>query len=96
MYEGTKGGIEMKCPGQDLRNLRISVVKCPNCSSDVEIFSDEIRVKCQKCGTKVYRDQVPSCIDWCSHARECIGEDRWRELRGDLQAKQETDQKVGG
>jgi len=54
-----------KCPGQDLRTLRVSVVKCP------------------KCGTKVYRAQVPSCVDWCAHARECIGEERWRELRGE-------------
>ena len=74
----------MKCPGQDMRNLRISVHKCPDCGAEVEIFSDEIRAKCQKCGTKVYREQVPSCIDWCSHAKECIGEERWKELRGSV------------
>jgi ribosomal protein S27AE len=60
----------MKCPGQDLRNLRVSVHRCPNCGADVEMFSDELRVKCQKCGVKVYREQAPSCIDWCSHARD--------------------------
>jgi len=72
-----------KCPGQDMRNLRVSVHRCPNCGAEVEIFSDELKVKCQKCGEKVYREQVPSCIDWCAMARQCLGEERWRELRSD-------------
>ena len=72
-----------KCPGQDMRNLRVSVHKCPNCGAEVEIFSDELKVKCQKCGEKVYREQVPSCIDWCAKARQCLGEERWKELRSD-------------
>jgi DNA-directed RNA polymerase subunit RPC12/RpoP len=71
-----------KCPGQDMRNLRVSVYKCQNCGHEVEIFSDEMRVKCPKCGEKVYRDKVPSCIDWCAKAKECLGEERWQELRG--------------
>ena len=71
-----------RCPGQDTRNLRVSVHKCPNCGAEVEIFSDEIKVKCQKCGTKVYRERLPSCIEWCASARQCLGEERWRELKG--------------
>ena len=38
-------GMTSKCPGQDLRNLRVSLHKCPNCGAEVEIFSDEIKVK---------------------------------------------------
>ena len=72
----------MKCPGQDMRNLRVPVHKCPGCGAEVEIFSDEIRVKCQKCGTRVYRDQTPSCIDWCSHAWECLGEEEVERFTG--------------
>jgi DNA-directed RNA polymerase subunit RPC12/RpoP len=81
----TKEVVDMttKCPGQDMRKLRVSLYKCPNCSADVEIFSDEIKVKCQKCGEKVYRDKIPSCIDWCASARQCLGEERWGELRGE-------------
>ena len=75
-------GIYSKCPGQDMRNLRVSLHKCPKCGAEVEIFSDEIKVKCQKCGEKVYKEKVPSCIDWCAKARECLGEERWLELRG--------------
>ncbi|MDD4874573.1 MAG: hypothetical protein PHE15_06350 [Dehalococcoidales bacterium] len=71
-----------KCPGQDFRNLRISLHKCPSCGTEVEIFSDEIKGKCQKCGEMVYREKIPSCIDWCASARQCLGEERWKELRG--------------
>ncbi|MFC2051330.1 phosphohydrolase [Chloroflexota bacterium] len=72
-----------KCPGQDFRKLRVSIYKCPSCGAEVEIFSDEIKVKCPKCGEKVYRDKIPSCIDWCASAHQCLGEERWKELRGE-------------
>ena len=54
--------------------------KCPKCGYDVEIFSDEISRKCYKCGERVYREKVPSCLDWCASARDCVGEERWKEL----------------
>ena len=69
-----------KCPGQDFRKLRVSLHKCPSCGNEVEIFSDELRVKCRKCGEMVYRDKIPSCIDWCASARQCLGEERWKQL----------------
>ena len=72
----------MKCPGQDMRNLRVSLHKCPACGAEVEMFSDELKVKCPKCGEKVYKEKVPSCIEWCSSARQCLGEQRWKELMG--------------
>ena len=69
-----------KCPGQDTRNLRAELHKCPNCGYDVEIFTDEISRKCYRCGERVYREKAPSCLDWCASARECVGEERWQEL----------------
>ena len=74
--------MDSKCPGQDMRNLRVSIHKCPNCGAEVEIFSDEIRVKCPKCKQHVYKEKVPSCIEWCTSARECLGEERWKQLKG--------------
>ena len=74
-----------KCPGQDMRNLRVSVHICPNCGAEVEMFSDEMRVKCQKCKKYVYREKVPSCIEWCSSARECLGEERWKQLKDKIE-----------
>ena len=72
-----------RCPGQDGRNLKVEVYKCPSCGHEVEIFSDETKAKCQKCGTKVYREKLPSCIEWCAYARQCLGEERWKELKGE-------------
>ena len=72
-----------KCPGQDMRKLRVKLYKCQNCGKEVEIFSDELKLKCPQCGKYVYTEKTPSCIDWCASARQCLGEDRWRELRGE-------------
>ena len=74
-----------KCPGQDTRNLRVSVHICPNCSAEVEMFSDEMRVRCQKCKKYVHREKVPSCIEWCSSARQCLGEEKWQQLKDTIE-----------
>jgi DNA-directed RNA polymerase subunit RPC12/RpoP len=71
-----------RCPGQDMRNLRVALYKCPSCGAEVEMFSDEMKVKCPKCGAKVYREKTPSCVEWCASARQCLGEERWKELMG--------------
>ena len=72
-----------KCPGQDMRKLRVELYRCPQCRAEVEIFSDETRIRCQKCGTMVYREKMPSCIEWCASARQCLGEERWQALVGE-------------
>ena len=82
-----------RCPGQDIRNLRVGVYKCPGCGAGVEIFSDELKVKCQKCGTTVYSDMAPSCVEWCASARQCLGEERWRQLRGEDDEEVQNDNK---
>lgn len=74
--------MSMKCPGQDTRNLRAAMYRCPNCGTDVEMFSDELRIRCYKCNEFVYKEGTPSCIDWCSSAKKCIGVERWDALRG--------------
>lgn len=63
----------MKCPGTDSRFLKVEIRKCPNCGYNVEIFSDEIKVKCPKCKNYVYKE-MQSCIDWCPYAKYCVGE----------------------
>ena len=62
-----------KCPGQDIRNLRAAMYKCPKCGAEVEMFSDELRIKCKKCGEYVYKEQTPSCIEWCPSAQAVPG-----------------------
>ena len=73
-----------KCPGQDMRNLRSAMYRCPNCGNEVEMFSDELRIRCKKCKQFVYKENTPSCIDWCPSAKQCLGEERWKALRGAL------------
>ena len=71
-----------KCPGQDDRNVKVEIIKCPDCGYTVEMFSDEIKVRCPKCKGLVCRERLPSCVDWCKFARECVGEDKWKQLKG--------------
>jgi len=70
-----------RCPGQAGRNLKVELHKCPNCGYELEIFSDELKVTCPSCGQPVYKAAMPTCIDWCPAARECVGPERWEQLR---------------
>jgi NADH pyrophosphatase NudC (nudix superfamily) len=76
--------MQSKCPGQDIRNLRAAMYRCPKCGNEVEMFSDELRIRCKKCGEYVYKEQTPSCIEWCPSAQQCLGEERWKALKGIL------------
>ena len=82
-----------KCPGQDMRKLRVELFKRTKCGAEVEIFSDETRIKCLKCGTMVFKEHLPSCIEWCSAARQCLGEERWKALMGDKENSVKTEAK---
>ena len=67
------------CPGAaNLRTPTLAVKKCPRCGEEVELFSNDISVKC-KCGFVVYND-IESCIQWCKHAKECVGEEMYNKL----------------
>jgi DNA-directed RNA polymerase subunit RPC12/RpoP len=72
--------MQSKCPGQDFRNLTVSVHKCPKCGRDVEVFSDEMKAKCPKCKTVVEKENVPTCIEWCKEAKRCLGPERWQKV----------------
>jgi uncharacterized paraquat-inducible protein A len=71
-----------KCPGQDSRKALPENITCANCGYIAEIFSDEIKANCPKCKNLIYRGRLPSCLDWCKAARDCIGEERWIKLKG--------------
>ncbi|MEM2904632.1 MAG: phosphohydrolase [Candidatus Bathyarchaeia archaeon] len=61
----------IQCPGA--LNLRLDVVLCPECGSELELFTDEYKTTCQNCGKVVFRD-LAACIDWCPYARKCLAE----------------------
>lgn len=71
-----------KCPGQDDRSVKPEEIKCPDCGFIAEIFSDEVKIRCPKCKGLICRQRLPSCVDWCKAARECIGEEKWKKLKG--------------
>jgi hypothetical protein len=72
-----------KCPGQDDRNIKAESIVCPDCGTSAEIFSDEVKVRCPQCRNLICRERLPSCVDWCKFAKECVGEEKYRQLKGD-------------
>lgn len=69
-----------KCPGAaHIRTPTIKIKQCPECGADVEIFSIDVKVKCDNCGFVVYND-LESCIQWCKYAKDCVGEELYNKL----------------
>lgn len=64
------------CPGsQKFRQPQPESIKCPACSQEIEIWTDEIQVVCPNCKNTILRQQEgASCLDWCNYAKECVGE----------------------
>lgn len=71
-----------RCPGQDRRWRTVERYRCFNCGAEEEIWSDELRARCPGCGEWIYKEQVPSCVNWCQSARECLGEERYNRIMG--------------
>ncbi len=85
--------LDKSCPGsRTIREPRPEYMECSNCGQEVEIWTDELKAICSGCGEKVYRAQQVSCIDWCPHAKECVGPEVYERLRpGAAEAMSETD-----
>lgn len=78
-----------KCPGSDfIRDPQPESVKCSSCGKEVDIWSDEEEVACPSCGGMVFREIPPSCLEWCAHARECIGPERYDHLKKGREERQ--------
>ena len=68
------------CPGsQNFKHPQPESLKCPHCGEEVEIWTDEVEVRCRKCATVVTRKDGQSCLDWCKQAKECVGEEIYRK-----------------
>ena len=64
------------CPGSRvMRQPKPEQFDCTTCGAEVEIWSDEISGKCLSCGTIVAREGIMSCVEWCTMARDCVGDD---------------------
>ena len=82
--------IDKSCPGsKGIRQPTPEYINCPDCGAEVEIWTDELKATCRMCGGKVFRAQQASCIDWCPHAKECIGPEVYERLRPGRQEEPE-------
>ena len=74
------------CPGLDnIRTPTLKKKKCPECGTEVESFSTDMKVNCSKCGLTIYTD-LQSCIDWCKYAEDCLGEELYQKLKQQRQS----------
>jgi hemerythrin-like domain-containing protein/predicted RNA-binding Zn-ribbon protein involved in translation (DUF1610 family) len=74
--------VNKSCPGsRAIREPIPEYMNCSKCGREVEIWTDELKATCPGCGSKVYRAQQASCIDWCPHAKECVGPEVYSRLR---------------
>jgi hypothetical protein len=80
--------IDLHCPGA--ANIwgtpTLKIKKCPVCGGEVEVFSNDVKVKCEKCGFTVYND-IQSCILWCKYAKDCVGEEMYNKLMAEEEKK---------
>ena len=77
---------DKSCPGsRTIREPRPEYINCPDCGREVEIWTDELKATCPGCGNKVFRAQQASCIDWCPHAKECVGPEAYERLRPEVE-----------
>ncbi|MDT8358202.1 MAG: hypothetical protein RQ758_06835 [Methanomicrobiaceae archaeon] len=68
------------CPGAaNIRTPTLKIKKCPRCGEEVEVFSNDVKVKCGRCGFTIYND-LQSCVKWCKYAKECVGEEAFRRF----------------
>jgi HD superfamily phosphodiesterase len=67
-----------ECPGSEgVKRPTPENIKCPFCSGEVEIWTDEVEAVCPNCEKTVAREQRQSCLEWCSYAKECVGEGKY-------------------
>ena len=52
---------------------------CPQCGNEIELFSIDTSVACEKCGFIAYNDTL-SCVQWCAHAKQCVGEEMYNQM----------------
>jgi len=48
----------LECPKDGQRGLGLLLIPCPNCGSEVEMFSDEEETACENCGSKVKNEGI--------------------------------------
>ncbi|MDR2602313.1 MAG: hypothetical protein LBC53_07675 [Spirochaetaceae bacterium] len=69
-----------RCPGaENIRTPSLITKNCPVCGGEIDFFSVDVKSVCEKCGFTAFND-TKSCIKWCEHARECVGDELYERL----------------
>ncbi|UOO38290.1 hypothetical protein IZU99_03270 [Oscillospiraceae bacterium CM] len=89
MLSGCHGADKLKTPTLEIRI-------CPECGNEIEIFSIDTEVPCDKCGFVAY-NSILSCVCWCKHAKLCVGEELYNKIMAqnkDAPTSQDNNKKV--
>ena len=88
--------IKTGCPGKStafLKDFKTNIIPCPKCGHEIEFFTDEVKVRCPKCNTNVFKvnprvieyrdgrlifgDIDKSCLDWCGG---CLNKNDYKDI----------------
>ena len=61
---------------------------CPQCGHEIEMFSIDTQMACEKCGFVAYNDTL-SCVQWCQYARQCVGDEMYGQMMKIAQQQKE-------
>ena len=61
---------------------------CPQCGHEIELFSIDTQMPCEHCGFVAYNDTL-SCVQWCAHAKECVGEEMYEQMMQIVKSQKE-------
>ena len=61
---------------------------CPQCGHEIEMFSIDTEMVCEHCGFVAYYDTL-SCVQWCQHARKCVGDEMYEQMLAVINAQKE-------
>jgi len=59
---------------------------CPQCGELIEMFSIDSQMACERCGFIAYNDTL-SCVQWCAHARKCVGDKMYEYMMAIVEAQ---------
>ena len=65
---------------------------CPNCGSEIEMFSIDTQMPWEKCGFVAYNDTL-SCVQWCQYAKQCVGEEMYNRMMEILEIQKQERKK---
>ena len=61
---------------------------CPNSGHEIEMFTIDTQMACEHCGFVAYNDTL-SCVQWCKHARKCVGDEVYEQMMRVAQQQKE-------